>query len=164
MRLYHGSDQIVSVPRILAANRFLDFGEGFYTTTSIEQASRWAQRVRVRNNTLTPFVSVYEMDEAKMHSVLRVMQFTEPNETWLDFICACRSGKPANADYDLVIGPVADDNVYATVKLFETGILTRQETVIRLKVESLFDQVLFHTDAALAFCRFISAHEVTDHG
>jgi uncharacterized protein DUF3990 len=57
-------------------------------------------------------------------------------------------------EFDMVIGPVADDNVYFPVKLYESGVLTRNEAIKRLKVERLFDQILFHTDKALSYCYF----------
>lgn len=57
-------------------------------------------------------------------------------------------------EYDIVMGPVADDNVYLTVKLFETGVLDKQEALKRLKVEKLFDQISFHTNKGLKFCLF----------
>lgn len=60
----------------------------------------------------------------------------------MDFITANRRGKAIDEKYDVVIGPVADDNVYLTVKLFESGVLDKGETLKRLKVEKLFDQIL----------------------
>lgn len=54
----------------------------------------------------------------------------------------------------MVIGPVADDNVYLTVKLFETGVLEKEEAIKRLKIEKLFEQILFHTEKALVYCMF----------
>ena len=38
MILFHGSLQIVREPHILVLNRTLDYGAGFYTTTSEQQA------------------------------------------------------------------------------------------------------------------------------
>ncbi len=43
MTLYHGSTEIVEKPGIITGDKFLDFGFGFYTTTSKEQALRWAE-------------------------------------------------------------------------------------------------------------------------
>jgi len=54
----------------------------------------------------------------------------------------------------LCIGPVSDDNICLTVKLFETGVLDKEEALKRLKVEKLFDQILFHTEKSLEFCVF----------
>lgn len=157
MMLYHGSDLIVTEPQILAANRLLDFGEGFYTTTNYDQAVRWAGKVSLRRNTAVQYISVYELELDKAKEVLSIIEFKKPDEDWLDFICACRSGKDTGINYDIVIGPVADDNVYTTVKLFETGVLNKDETIKRLKIEELFDQVLFHTEKALTFCKYTNA-------
>jgi len=57
MKLYHGSDMIVMKPQIVAANRLLDFGEGFYTTTNYDQAVRWAGKVSLRRNTAVQYIS-----------------------------------------------------------------------------------------------------------
>lgn len=36
------------------------------------------------------------------------------------------SGKRPDQEYDIVFGPVADDNVYATLQLYELGILDKE--------------------------------------
>jgi len=142
----------VDTPQILQSERLLDFGVGFYTTTSKEQATRWAQKVSVRRQIKEKYISVYDFDLVKAEKHLSVIRFQKADENWLNFICACRSGKNIDDAYDVVFGPVADDNVYATVQLFETGVLDKDETLKRLKVETLFDQVLFHTESALKYC------------
>jgi len=153
--VYHGSDIIVKTPKIVENNRLLDFGIGFYTTTNKEQAERWTQKVSTRRKTNSQFLSIYEVDENLIKDTLNIIEFKEPNEEWLNFICNCRSGRQINIEYDMVIGPVADDNVYTTVILFETGVFEKDETIKRLKIEQLYNQVLFHTDRALEFLRFI---------
>ena len=65
MQIFHGSDIEVKEPQILKTNRFLDFGIGFYTTTSYEQAENWAKRVSVRNDSKKCFICMYEFDEIK---------------------------------------------------------------------------------------------------
>ncbi len=62
------------------------------------------------------------------------------------------------------IGPVADDNVYRSIRLFETGVFDVEETVKRLKTELLHDQWTFHTDKMLSFLKFIEAKEVYKEG
>ena len=150
----HGSSIVVDKPRMLQSERFLDFGTGFYTTTNKEQASRWAQRVAVRRKAEMQYLSVYEFDYERTEKELKVMWFEQANEEWLNFICTCRSGKSITEEYDLVFGPVADDNVYATVQLYELGVLDKDETIKRLKVEKLYNQVLFHTEKALSLCSY----------
>ncbi|MCT4617877.1 MAG: DUF3990 domain-containing protein [Marinisporobacter sp.] len=154
MKIYHGSDIVVKEPKILQSNRLLDFGIGFYTTSNKEQAVRWAKKVGSRNNTGKEFLSVYNFDIEKAKNELRIIEFLVADEKWLDFITANRRGKELLEKYDIVMGPVADDNVYLTVKLFETGVLDKEETLKRLKIEKLFNQILFHTDKALNFCVF----------
>ena len=154
MNIYNGSDVVVERPKILRSNRLLDFGMGFYTTSNKEQAIRWAERVSLRNNTGNKVLSVYKFDIDRAKSEAKVIEFRFADEKWLDFITASRRGKEILDEYDIVIGPVADDNVYLTVKLFETGVLDKTEAVKRLKVEKLFDQILFHTEKGLEFCIF----------
>ena len=155
MVIYHGSDNAVPEPKIMISNRLLDFGKGFYTTSSLEQAERWAQRVSERRKTEKKIISVYEFDISLAETKLKIKSFDNPTNEWLYFVTACRSGKEAGHDYDIVMGPVANDNVYATIQLFETGLLSEEETIIRLKVEKIFDQILFHTEKALQYCTFL---------
>ena len=79
----------------------------------------------------------------------------------MDFICANRSGKET-FDYDIVIGPVADDRVYRVVILFENGDIDKDLAIKRLKAEALSDQILFHTEKALGFLNFIKAEVITN--
>ena len=57
MILYHGGIDIVDKPEIRKGDAFLDFGVGFYTTTSYEQAERWARIKMRRNNVMAGICS-----------------------------------------------------------------------------------------------------------
>jgi len=154
MLIFHGSDIAVKEPKILPANRLLDFGEGFYTTSSLEQAQRWAQRVREKKNSKEQILSVYEFDITKAQRELKIIKFDSPNDKWLNFVTTCRTGRETDYNYDIAMGPVANDNVYATIQLYETGLLSEAETIIRLKVEDIFDQILFHSEQALKYITY----------
>ena len=154
MICYHGSDTIVDTPRILEAKRPLDFGGGFYATTSEAQAKSWAIKVAYRNNNNHKCVNRYEFDLEKAKSELTVIHFQIADEKWLDFICDNRSGK-YTGDYDIVIGPVADDKVYRIVVEYENGDLDKETALKNLKTESLCDQILFHTEKALKCLKYI---------
>ena len=160
MQIFHGSDVAVPEPKILASNRLLDFGNGFYTTSSLEQARRWAKIVSERRNSKEQIISKYEFDTCSAEKELKIMRFDSPDSQWLGFVTACRGGKEFIYDFDIIIGPVANDNVYATIQLYETGLLTESETITRLKVEKIFDQILFHTDKALRYCFYLSYENV----
>jgi hypothetical protein len=132
MTLYHGSNTIVETPRLIPHNRFLDFGNGFYTTSNKEQALRFAQIVIQRRGG-TGRVSVYEYDEILAASELDILHFSGTDTAWLDFITQNRRGAYNGKKYDIVSGPVANDNVYETVNYYSMGIFSTPEAIKRLK-------------------------------
>jgi hypothetical protein len=154
MKLYHGSTQCVDQPRLIRAERFLDFGDGFYTTTQQEQAIRWATIKMKRTASSTAFLNVFEAPDTLLEMPqLSVCVFPKADRPWLEFVTNNRKGKPLHR-YDIVQGAVANDTIYQTLLLYETGVYTVEETILRLKVHRLFDQVSFHTEKALSFLRF----------
>ena len=154
MICYHGSDTVVDSPKILEVKRPLDFGGGFYVTTSEKQAKSWAIKVAYRNNNSHKCVNRYEFDIEKAKTSLKVIHFEVADERWLDFICDNRCGKPTG-EYDIVIGPVADDRVYRVVVEYENGDLDKETALKNLKTEALCDQILFHTEKALEYLKYI---------
>jgi hypothetical protein len=160
MILYHGSTVSVENPQILDGQRLMDFGSGFYTTTNREQAVRWSQRVAARRKTKIRYLSAYEFDLEKAEAELYILRFNEPNAAWLTFVCDNRAGREPKAAYDIAIGPVADDMVYAAVALYEQGLLEQDETIKRLKIQPLYNQVLFHTKTSLAYCQYIRHEQI----
>ena len=75
MIVYHGSNVIVSEPKLVHQNRFLDFGCGVYTTTYKGQAIGFADKVTRRRREGTKCVSIYEIDESKAFSECSVLRF-----------------------------------------------------------------------------------------
>ena len=121
MRLYHGSNVEVRNPSLRYGRNKTDFGKGFYTTTQKEQAEKWTEIKLDRAKTGKKIVSVYEVDDALLaNSELRIREFHGVDAAWLDFVVGCRKGQVH--DYDLVFGPVANDNVFVTVNLYESGV------------------------------------------
>lgn len=156
MILYHGSNMIVSAPRLIEQNRFLDFGYGFYTTTNKAQAIGFAEKVVRRRREGTETVSVYEFDEKAAFAECSLLRFDSPDAAWLDFVSENRSGAYRGEKYDLVYGPVANDDVYTTFTLYAAGVLTREQTIEALKVKKLYNQMVFTTDKALAYLKYIA--------
>lgn len=154
MIVYHGSNIEVKEPRILKPNRELDFGNGFYTTTNLDQAVAFAKRVTVNRGNGAATVSVYEIDENAAFPLCQVIKFDGVCDAWLDFVCDNRDGSYSGPIYDLAFGPVANDDVYRTLYLYRSGEIDREETFKRLKVKTLYDQLVFATAKALSFLRF----------
>ena len=145
-----------------ATYHMLDFGEGFYTTSNREQAERWSERVAERRNMNAQIISEYEYEfdfDAAVKDIT-VISFSKPDESWLDFVCQNRSGKVPSMPYDIAIGPVANDQVYTVVTLFEQGLLQREAAITELKVRKLYNQTLFHTEKSLQYCHYIRSFQV----
>ena len=159
MKLYHGSLEIVQMPEIRKANRTLDYGRGFYTTTSYEQAEAWVRRRMDEAKQAKGYVNIYEMSE-DVPATLKQLIFQAPTEEWVDFVMRNRTEKGYIHDYDIVYGPVANDRVYAAFALYEGGFLNKQDLIKELKAYKLVDQYLFHTEASLQTLTFIEAKEV----
>ncbi|MDR1388395.1 MAG: DUF3990 domain-containing protein, partial [Treponema sp.] len=108
------------------------FGNGFYTTPNKDQALKFAQIV-VQRRGGTGIVSVYDYDEISAASDLEILHFSDTNIAWLDFISQNRRGVYNEKKYDILSGPVANDNVYETVNLYTMEIFSAAEAVERLK-------------------------------
>lgn len=159
MRLYHGSDCIVECPEIRKANRTLDFGYGFYTTTSYEQAVAWVKRKMRESKVGKGFVNEYELDETAVVQ-LDCLVFERADEAWLDFVMENRTQTGFSHSYDLVYGPVANDKVYAAFSLYESGLLDKSSLIAELKTYKLVDQYTFHTAKSLCALTFLNAKEI----
>ena len=79
----------------------------------------------------------------------------------LDFVVNNRKSKPDLHDFDLVLGPVANDNVYATVNLYEDGVLDAESAINQLKAYKIYNQLSFHTPRAIKTLRFVGAYKVS---
>ena len=106
MKIYHGGLEIVNVPEIRKPNRTLDYGSGFYTTTSFDQAKDWVIRRIKENKVKTGYVNIYELDQKQTEN-LNCLIFDKPTDEWVDFVMKNRTQKDFNHNYDIVYGPVA---------------------------------------------------------
>ncbi len=159
MKLYHGSVERVVAPEIRTPNRTLDYGEGFYATTSMEQAEQWVRRRMKELRVACGYVNVYEFDLRKAEGMRRLV-FNSPDEVWLDFVMNNRTVIGFQHDNDIVFGPVANDRVYTAFGLYEGGVYGKQQLIAELKTYKLVDQYLFHTERSLECLTFLEAVEV----
>ena len=146
--IYHGSYTEVTEPKIIKGEFTKDFGDGFYCTLFERQAIRWANKYD------TPVLSLYEYIP---NDTLKVLDFKEMTDQWLDFIADCRAGKPH--DYDIVIGAMADDQIYNYVADFINGVITREAFWALAKFKKPTHQIAFCTDEALKCITFHSSKE-----
>ncbi len=150
MTVFHGGYAAVQNPKVIIGRNTKDFGPGFYCTLIREQAERWAKRYD------TSVVSIYTVH---INTDLKILEFKEMTEEWLDFIISCRQGQPHH--YDIVIGAMADDQIYNHIADYMDGIITREQFWALAKFKYPTHQINFCTDAALECLEFISGEEVT---
>ena len=165
LKIYHGSTFIVKQPNIEILNYRSDFGKGFYTTTDLEQAKKWTIIKKKRlekednNKDIHQYVNIYEYTENKD---LNILNFETATEEWLKFVFKNRQSDELVHQYDIVIGPVADDNLYQVLVSYENGIYDMEETIKRLKTYVLSNQISFHTLKSLECIKYIETIEVGD--
>lgn len=152
MVLYHGSYTAVREPRLLKNQRELDFGKGFYTTSDLEQATKWAQRTARRLHKAEAFVTQYEAAEEGLE-LLRVLHFAAPDADWLRFVVKNRKGVPDAEKWDVICGPVANDQTAPVIDLFLDGMYDEEEAIRRLLPQKLKDQFVFKSVEAIALLR-----------
>ena len=147
MRLFHGSNVAVENPKIIPGNRALDFGCGFYLTSDYEQAAKWARLTALRRGSGTPTVTVFEIDNL---DGLNIKKFDSANSDWLNFVCTNRTNRTVNDNYDIIIGPVANDNTMPVINLYLSGSYSEEEALKRLLTQRLKDQYTIKTEAAIS--------------
>lgn len=149
MTVYHGSYVKIKRPTIINGKNTKDFGPGFYCTIIREQAERWARRYD------TPKVNTYTV---RLNTSLKILEFREMTEEWLDFIIHCRHGEKHG--YDIVIGAMANDQIYNYIADYMDGIITREQFWVMARFKYPTHQINFCTDASLNCLRFQSCENV----
>ena len=147
--VYHGSYCKVEEPKLLDNKYTKDFGKGFYCTILKEQAIKWANKYD------TKIINLYEYHE---NNNLKIKEFTVMTEEWLDFIISSRNGE--EHDYDIVIGAMADDQIYNYITDLLKGEITREAFWELAKFRHPTHQIAFCTDEALKTLKFIGIEEI----
>ncbi len=151
--LYHGSNVDIDRIDLSKSSPDKDFGRGFYLTDIEEQAVQMSKRRTRIVGSGTPTVSAYSFDETLLNaSELRVKTFEAPCEEWALFIMANRESSVTGFrhDYDIVIGPVADDGVVFQLERFINKMITMETLVEELTFKCLNRQYFFGTELAIS--------------
>lgn len=160
MKLYHGSTVVVKQPNIRIGRKNTDFGKGFYTTTDFDHAASWARIRSRRAGSEVAIVSVYEIDDNLLQNKdFNIMEYHRATEQWLNFVVNNRRTAPLH-NYDIVLGPVANDNLYATISMYENGQLSVEAAIVQLNTHVLYNQVSFHTKEALSQIKYLESIRV----
>lgn len=154
MKLYHGSNTAIGQIDFARCKPYKDFGQGFYLTEIKEQAVQMARRTATIYGG-EPIVTAFEFDDvaAMADETLSVKRFAEPGEEWALFVMANRSreGRHPVHDYDIVIGPVADDTIATLFRNFDDGIIDLRMLVAGLRYKKISSQYFFHSARAIQY-------------
>lgn len=155
MILYHGTNCSIDRVDLDKCRPFKDFGKGFYLTTIKEQAEKMAIRVsKIYGG--NPVVNIFGLDLENL-SQCNTKKFYGPSEEWARFVINNRNGENTGGDdnsdnkYDVVIGPVANDDLALLFRQFSSGMITVDTLIKEMKYKKLTDQYSFHTENAIRF-------------
>lgn len=153
MILYHGTNSDINTIDLEKGLRYKDFGKGFYLTSDKNTAIRMAQK-KARLFGGIPTLITYELDDAALNSDLKIKVFPEKACTeWFLFVDANRDKKNVEPihDYDIVIGPIADDGVVLQLTNYREGIYSPEQAAKILQDKYLDQQYFFGTERALQY-------------
>ena len=158
MKLFHGSNTAIQVVDFAKCKPHKDFGQGFYLAEIEKQAIQMARRtVSIYGG--EPVVTVFEFDKAAAfnNSSLSIKHFENPNEEWALFVMGNRSRAQIQPmhEYDIVIGPVADDTIATLIRNFDDGIIDLPTLVNGLKYKKISSQYFFHSQEAVAYLKIL---------
>ena len=163
MLLYHGSNTDVKEINLAMCRPYKDFGQGFYLTSIKKQAEKMAERVaRIYGG--SPILNTYEIDDSFMQREdLNIRDFgVETSEEWARFVRNNRNKRFAdfanpecNLDkkYDIVIGPIADDDMTLLFRQYENGMMTFENMLRGMIYKETTNQYSFHTEKAVSLLR-----------
>lgn len=157
MILYHGSNVAIEDIDLAKCRPYKDFGKGFYLTDIRYQAERMAART-VKMFRGEPTLTSFDFDlNSAIKQGLKIKIFKSPDEEWARFVMANRDinvSQPCH-DYDIVIGPVADDTIARLLRMFMENFISEEQLVKELTFSQVTSQYFFHTEAAIKMLKKI---------
>jgi hypothetical protein len=168
MILYHGSNMEIEKIELGKCRPCKDFGKGFYTSPIQEHAWKMAKRTVRLNKEGRPCVTAFSFDDSLISSsTMKIKQFTNPDKEWARFVINNRNrnfrdtlSNDCNIDakFDIVIGPVANDDIVALMDVFLAGLISDDVLARELTFRELTSQISFHTEKSVACLRKTEAY------
>lgn len=152
MKLYHGTNADFTKIELAKCKPNKDFGRGFYMTDIKKQAQEMAVRRCDIAKTGIPIVQEYKFDESLLFTdELNVKRFETVSKEWAEFVLSNRMshGKMMH-NYDVVVGPIADDGVVFQLNLYQQHLITIEQLVQGLTYKKLNSQYFFGTEKAIS--------------
>lgn len=150
--MYHTGFQIIQDPDVTYGRKNADFGQGFYVSSDKEFSKRWAKQ---RPNQ-SVYINQYELSLEQ----LSIKQL-QKDEEWFQYLYQNRRGqKDIYAQYDVIIGPIANDTIFDTLGIFTSGFLSSEEVLRYLMVGPTYTQIVLKTKKATSFLQWLKADKL----
>ena len=148
IKVFHTGFDIIETPDLKRGRANADFGQGFYVSSDEGFSRRWA---RYRKGQTT-YINSYALDL----SGLKIRRF-QRDEDWFSYLYDNRHHKEDRyQDYDLIIGPIANDTIYDTFGIITSGILSKQEAMKLLMIGPSYEQIVLKSKKAADHLKFES--------
>ena len=170
MTLYHGTNEIINVIDFSKSNLRTDFGRGFYVSSRLSEARKWA--VGKAGFSGVPTIMRYAINNNVLHDIkVNPRRFDSPNNEWLEFVKENRR-KPTPRDsineprhpYGAVSGPIANDKANIVVARYCNGEIDVIEALRLIRTIPSVFQLSFHTLFALSYIESIEYQQRTVGG
>ncbi len=172
--IYHGSQQIVEVPKYGIGKTYNDYGQGFYCTESIELAKEWACPIKndgYSNKYIMHFdgMNVMHLTKGEFNilnwlAILlahRKFDITSPiGSNARDFILS--RFLPDTTDVDVMIGYRADDSYFSFAEDFVNNTISLRDLNLAMQLGTLGEQVVLLSKRSFEQIEFVE-HETVDH-
>lgn len=153
MRLYHTGFQTIQNPDIHYGRKNADFGQGFYLTDDMEFSKRWAKE----RKGVSTICNTYDLDTTGLN-----IKELNRDEEWFSYIYKNRNHMPDEwMDYDVIIGPIANDTIYDVMGIITSGFLSNREALKLLQIGPRYRQITIKTEKAVSNLRFITSEILT---
>ena len=153
IKLFHGSNIEIKSIDLTKGLIDKDFGKGFYLTDILSQAQEMAvRRVRIDGSGQPSVTSYLVNNDLLADKNLKVKIFSDtPSADWAKFIIQNRNASKTgfHHNYDIVIGPVADDGVAFQLERYNEGIISMRTLVKELTYRKLNRQYFFGTEKVI---------------
>ena len=160
MKLFHGSNLEIDNVNLTLCRPYKDFGRGSYLTQLKDQATKMGYRVAKIYGGM-PCITEFEVpDNLLSLTDLNVKYFAQPSVEWATFVInnhnrhfnnAKNSDSNQDNRYDLVAGPVANDDLALLFRQFSNGMITADILLKEMQYKQLTNQYSFHTQKAISY-------------
>lgn len=154
MILYHGTNKPFEQIDLSKSKPNKDFGKGFYLTSDKQQAIDMAKAKIDQQGEGEVIVYAFQLDTTFLSSgELKVKSFDTYSEEWALFILANRNNFATTPihDYDIVIGPIANDRVGFQLRRYIDELIDLETLVRKLTyMKGITIQYFFGTPSAIS--------------